>query len=64
VFDCAEWFDGAKVLHEQEFRERDTDPPGYRGGEALRRAELHAQHLEQFVWPGKYVEVDSIWEKS
>ncbi len=62
VFDGSQYRKGLPILHEQEFRAQANDPPGYALGNALKRAERHAQHLEQLIWPGKYVEVDCIWE--
>lgn len=66
VCDCTPdgWRKDVKVLHEQEFLARQEDSPGYQLGNALRRAEVHAQHLEQHVWPDHYVEVEPIWQEA
>lgn len=63
VCDCTPdgWHKGVKILHAQEFLARQEDFPGDQLGNALRRAEIHAQHLEQQVWPNYYVEVEPIW---
>jgi len=60
VYDSENYNKDARILHEQKFMPRPTDPSGYQLGNALRRAEQHAQHMEK-TFPDKYVEVDPIW---
>ncbi len=62
VYDSPDYVRDGGILYERDFMSLDSDPPGYQGGNSLRKAELHAQSME-LTFPGKYVEVDCIWRE-